>query len=101
LYLLRRCGFGEKWCNWIALYFFSVLSVMVNGPPSSFFISSHGRRQGDHLSSLLFVIIIEALSKMISATVDGGLLSSFFLGSRNFDKAHSSLGIVFGRLRLP
>jgi hypothetical protein len=58
-------------------------SILVNGTSSGFFSSSHGLRHGDHLSPLLFVIVIEALSKMISTLVDGGLFSSFMVGSRS------------------
>jgi hypothetical protein len=73
LYLLR-CGFGEKWCNWRAHCISSVhFSVLVNSTPTGFFTNSCGLRQGDHLLSLsLFVIVIEALSKMISVIVNGG-----------------------------
>jgi hypothetical protein len=35
------------------------------------------------LSPLLFVVVIKALSKMISTTVNGGLLSGFSVESRN------------------
>jgi hypothetical protein len=61
-----------------ALYFFG----LVNGMPSGFFSSSCGRRQGDPLSPFLFVTIIEALSRMISATVDGDFLSGFLCSKR-------------------
>jgi hypothetical protein len=82
LYMLRRCGFGERWCSWIAHCISSVrFSVLVNGTPSDFFSSSRGLRQGDPLSPLLFVIMIEAFSKLFSVTVQRGFLSGFFVGS--------------------
>jgi hypothetical protein len=45
LYLLRRCGFREKWCSWIKHCISSVrFSVLINGAPFSFFGSSRGVR---------------------------------------------------------
>jgi len=41
-----------------------------------------GLRQGDPLSHFLFVIVMEALSKMITATDDRGFLTGFSVGSR-------------------
>jgi hypothetical protein len=85
LYMLRRCGFGEKWCTWIAHCISSVrFSVLINGFPYGFFSSSRGLRQGDPLSPLLFVFVMEALSRMISAAVNGGLLEGFKVGDANF-----------------
>jgi len=67
LYMLRRCGFGKKWCSWIAHCISSVrFSVLVNGTLSGFFISSCGPRQGNPLSPILFVIVMEALSNLLS-----------------------------------
>jgi hypothetical protein len=81
--MLRRCGFREKWCSWIAhCISFVRFSVLVNSSPVGFFNSSRGLRQGDPLFSFLSVIVMEALSKMITATVDIGLPSGFFVGSR-------------------
>jgi hypothetical protein len=48
-------------------------SDLVNGTPSRFFSSSGGLSQGDPLS-LLFVVVMEALSKMFIATVGKCLL---------------------------
>jgi hypothetical protein len=42
--------------------------------PTGFFNSSCGLRQGDPLSHFIFIIIMEALSKMITSTVDKGFL---------------------------
>jgi hypothetical protein len=82
LYMLRRCGFGERRCSWIAHYISSVrFSILVNGTPSGFFSSSRGLRQGDPLSPLLFVIVMGALSKLFSITVQRGFLSGFSVGS--------------------
>jgi len=50
-----------------------------------FFSSSCGLRQGDHLSSLLFVIVMEALRRMISTAVNKTLLSGFSIGTRNIN----------------
>jgi hypothetical protein len=85
LYVLRICGFGEKWCSWIEHCISSVrFSVLVNGSPNGFFSSSRGLRQGDPLLPLLFVFVMEALSRMISAAVGGGLLEGFSVGNVTF-----------------
>jgi hypothetical protein len=87
MYLLRRCGFGEKWCSWIQHCITSVrFSVLINGIPSGFFGSSRGVRQGDPLSSFLFVLVMEAFSRMLGAFNDRGLISGFSVGSREQDR---------------
>jgi hypothetical protein len=49
----------------------------VNGAPIGFFQSSRGIRQGDPLSILLFVVVMEALGKMLNASMLQGLLLGF------------------------
>jgi hypothetical protein len=82
LYMLRMCRIGGKWCSWIAHCISLVrFSVLVNGSPTGFFSSSCGLRQGNPLSSLLFIIVMEALGRMISAAVSVDLLSRFSVGT--------------------
>jgi hypothetical protein len=81
LHLLQKCGFGEKLRDWIGFCISSVrYSVLVNDEPVGFFSSSRGIRQGDPLSPLLFVIIMEALSRMLMESEAMGLLAGFSVG---------------------
>jgi hypothetical protein len=91
LYLLRRCGFGEKWCSWIKHCVSSVrFSVLIDGTPSSFFGSSRAVRQGNPLSPFLFVLVMEAFSKMLGAFTSRGLISGFSVGSNEQPRVNVS-----------
>jgi hypothetical protein len=80
--MMKRCGFEKRWCSWIAHCISSAhFSVLVNGTPFGVFSSSRGLRQGDPLSPLLFVIVMEALSKMFVVSIRKGFLSGFSVGS--------------------
>lgn len=47
-------------------------SILVNGSPSDFFPSTRDLHQGDPLSPLLFLLVMEALSCLMETTVAGG-----------------------------
>ena len=82
IYLLQRCGFPLHWRNWIRFCISTVrFSILINGSPSGFFESSRGLRQGDPLLPLLFVVVMEALSRLMDRTVHGGYLSGFMVGN--------------------
>ena len=58
----------------------SSFAVLVNGPPTDFFVPSRGLRQGDPLSPLLFLLVMEVLSKMLEAASSVGLIFGFEVG---------------------
>ncbi|KAF5462949.1 hypothetical protein F2P56_018911 [Juglans regia] len=80
--LLRRCGFGERLRSWIRWCISTTkFIVQINGSPTGFFNNTQGLRQGDPLSPLLFVIVMEALSKMTSALVANGRVTGYSIRS--------------------
>ncbi|XP_028078613.1 uncharacterized protein LOC114280444 [Camellia sinensis] len=53
------------------------MSVLVNGSPAGFFPTYRGLRQGDPLSPLLFILVMEALRRLLSRAVQEGRLQGF------------------------
>ena len=83
LNLLHRMGFGVKWCKWIRTCISTVqFSVLINGSPADFFGSSRGLRQGDPLSPMLFLIMMEVFSRMLRRVEGAGLICGFKVEGR-------------------
>ena len=82
MYLLRRCGFLEKWRRWILWCISTVkFSILLNGTPVDIFGSTRSVCQGDPLSLLLFDIVIEALSRMLDTAAILEQFSGFLVGN--------------------
>jgi len=77
-------GFGPKWRKWISTCISTPrFSILINGSPHGFFGSSQGLRQGDPLFLLLFVLVMDAFSRMLSRAMEGGFLSGFRVDNLN------------------
>ncbi|XP_071912404.1 uncharacterized protein [Coffea arabica] len=69
--VLRRFGFSEVWIDMIWRLISNVwFSVIMNGLPHGFFKSTRGLRQGDPISSALFVIGAEVHSRSLNALAE-------------------------------
>ena len=76
-------GFGVRWCRWICTCISTVqFSVLFNESPADFFGISRGLRQGDPLSPMLFLVMIEVFNKMMKRAEGAGLLRGFRAAGR-------------------
>nr|GEX97473.1 putative RNA-directed DNA polymerase, eukaryota, reverse transcriptase zinc-binding domain protein [Tanacetum cinerariifolium] len=80
--ILRRFGFGDKWCKWSQSCLYSSRgSVLVNGSPTKEFQFHKGLKQGDPLSPFLFILVLETLHVSFQRVVDASLLNGIKLDS--------------------
>jgi len=69
--VLQTFGFGEKFCNWIKIFYTEIYSaVKTNGFISKYFPIKNSVRQGCPISALLFVLTMEPLNQAIRNTND-------------------------------
>jgi len=77
-YLMGHFSFGSKWRKWISPCISTVhISILINGNTHGFIGSSRDLLQGDPLSPLLFVIVMDILIKMFSRPTVGGYCLGF------------------------
>ncbi|GKB25703.1 RNA-directed DNA polymerase, eukaryota, reverse transcriptase zinc-binding domain protein, partial [Tanacetum coccineum] len=69
--ILKKFGFGDKWCGWIRNCLISSKgSVIVNGSPTKEFQFHRGLKQGDPLFSFLFILIMQSLHISMQRVMD-------------------------------
>lgn len=75
-------GFGPTWMGWIRGCLYSAkASVLVNGSQSVGFQLQRGLCQGDTLSPLLFILLMEALHVAVEEVIDAGFFKAAKIGS--------------------
>jgi hypothetical protein len=66
LKIMEHIEFPVAWMNWVAaILSSSSTKVMINGCPSQHICHARGLRQGDPLSPMLSLLVMEVLSALI------------------------------------
>lgn len=80
-YVMRRCGFGVKWSEWMRrCVSLASFSVLINGVPQGNFGCSRGLHQGDLLSPLLFLLVGGVLGGLLGRAAGVGTFEGFSIG---------------------
>ena len=75
LEVLSHLGFGMTWCNMVSnLLYTSTTRIMLNGEPGGVIQHQRGLRQGDPLSPVLFILVMDVLNSIIVKGEEDGLL---------------------------
>eukprot|EP00253_Pinus_taeda_P006554 PITA_06554 len=83
--LLTHLGFPYIFIKWVMSCITDVAySVLLNGEATSFFTSARGLRQGCPLSSLLFLLIMEGLSRLITSARDRNQITGINVSKNSY-----------------
>ena len=73
--ILQHLGFGKKWIPWVStLLSSSLMTVHINDIPAPLIEHACGQWQGAPLSTMLFILIIDALNSGVRHAILHGVL---------------------------
>jgi hypothetical protein len=76
--MLSSRGFGSKWIRWVmSLVKGGSVSLRINDENSPYFKTGKGLRQGDPLAPLLFNLVVNVFSRMLSKAANNGYIAGF------------------------
>lgn len=88
-HMLVLMGFGPKWRRWVNQCLkTAIISILVNGSPTTPFKMGRGLRQGDPISPFLFVLATEAFNQMMKIVIDKGFVKGLKVGSGEVNISH-------------
>lgn len=77
-------NFPSKWINWVQACFSSAsFSFLINKQPTPWIKSSRGLRQGDPLSSYLFIIVAQNMTTLLNFSIRCNMIPGFDHALRN------------------
>lgn len=97
--VMKKMGFGTRWLRWMeGVIFTSSMAIIVNGSCTEDFKVGRGLRQGGHLSPLLFVIVMEGLTRLMEKATELGEFKGYQYGENsNVDILHfADDTVIFG-----
>jgi hypothetical protein len=72
--MLSSRGFGPKWISRVLKLVGGSISIRLNDRNSPYFKPAKGLRQGDPLSPLLFNLVVDVFTRLLSRAADKGYL---------------------------
>ncbi|GKD64091.1 RNA-directed DNA polymerase, eukaryota, reverse transcriptase zinc-binding domain protein [Tanacetum coccineum] len=80
--ILKSFGFGDTWHSWVSGCLNSAKeSVLINRSPTSEFQFHKGLKQGEPLSSFLFILVMERLHRSFSRVIEAGLFKGISINN--------------------
>jgi hypothetical protein len=77
LEVLQKLGFGRVWSDWVSSFLSSASTrVLMNGNPGDRICHARGLRQGDPLSPMMFVIVMDILNGLFRKADEWSLYHS-------------------------